>query len=492
MNRPGARLLHSGGIKAATTGVVAVLGLASSAVLARTLDQTALGVFALLLAMVQIGTMFADGGSSMATTRFIAAARGTDAQRQAVRAGLKARLLTTAGIVVLGAALTVWLLDVLFHHAISATAYLWALAWIVTKSLFLFAPAVARGRMNWTLEGLLLVMEALAIMVVYASLRWWPGGADALPLRLAAAYLVMLLPAQICLRWRHGPAGMSAVDEPPAGEAASVRRLMAFGLPLVLNASFFLLLTWTDRIMIGVMSSPEDLAVYYIAANLAGAGRMLFSIPEQVLYSHLAAHTRAGDPALTDIHARLFRLFASLGSLFVVLAGAAGVFAIPLLYGDTYQVSVWPFQLLLIVLLVRVISIPASLLLIVVYERTAETRDALGLAFIVNILVNVALIPRLGLTGAIVGSLVAFAVATGYLWWSLWKIAGLRAAIVDQAAFVLPAAAWLAVAMGVHFGSVAPWLAWIAYALLAIWLGIAAMRQLKLIGLLGRTEAVAS
>lgn len=485
MNGHSVRLLRSGGIKAATTGVVALLGLAASAVLARSLDQTALGGFALILAMVQIGTMLADGGTGLATTRFIAATMDGREQGQALASGIRARLLTTAFALVVGAVLMRWLQNVLYHGSVTTDAYVWALAWIVTKSLFLFAPAVARGRMSWAVEGGLLVLESLAILFVYASLHWWPGGQNDLPLRLALAYLLLLAPAQACLRIPATPAATPGV-------AVTVRRLLRFGLPLVMNSSIFLLLTWTDRIMIGVMSSPGDLAVYFIAANLAGAGRMLFSIPEQVLYSHLAAHVRAGDPGLPRIHEQLFRLFASLGALFVVAAGALGIMVIPLIYGDTYTASIWPFQLLLVVLLVRVVSIPASLLLIGVYERTAETRDALALAFLVNVLVNLLLIPRIGLVGAILGSLLAFATTTGYLWLSLWRVARLRPGAMDLITFLLPTALWLAVVAAAHAERIAPWLAWSAQAALTGGLTVVASRQVTRIGLLAGGKAAVS
>lgn len=461
-----------------------MLGLAATAVLARSLDQAALGVFALVLAVVQIGTMLADGGTNLATTRFVAAAAANAERRQALASGLRARLLMTGGVLVVGTALMPWLLDVLYHGALPSRAFLWVLAWIVAKSLFLFAPAVARGRMAWALEGGLLVLESLAILAAYTSLQIWPCGPSGLPLRLALAYLLLLPPAWACLRLPTVPAGAPEVP-------VTVRRLLAFGLPLVLNSSIFLLLTWTDRIMIGVLSSPGDLAIYFIAANLAGAGRVLFSIPEQVLYSHLAAHTRAGDPGLPRLHKHLFRLFSSLGALFVVAVGAIGIIVIPLLYGETYAASVWPFQLLLVVLLVRVVSIPASLLLIGVHERTVETRDALALAFAMNVLVNLLLIPPFGLVGAIIGSLLAFLTATGYLWWSLWRVAGLRPGVADLATSLLPAALWLAIVGALRLDRIAPWFAWVAQGLLIVGLAFVAWRQITRIGLIGAEKAAA-
>lgn len=489
MESTGAKLLRSGSVKTASTAVVALLGLASSAVLARGLDQDGLGLFALVLAVVQIGVMLADGGTGLATTRFLAAAGGEHGRRHALRSGLRARLLTTIIVIALGATLMPWLLQILFHGGLSRPAYLWALALIAVKSLFLFAPAVARGRLEWKGEGVLLALEAVGILAVYASLHLWQGTLDDLLLRLTAIYVLLIVPAWLWLascRSAQAGAAEPAADEP----AITLRRIYTFGLPLVLNSSFFLLLTWTDRVMIGMLCSPAELAVYFIAANLAGAGRVLFSIPEQVLYSHLAAGTRAGDPALPDIHARIFRLFASLGTLFVVVAGAAGTFVIPLMYGADYQSSVWPFQLLLIVLLVRVVSIPASLLLICVHERTAETRDALGFAFVLNVLVNAILIPRLGLSGAILGSLVAFLAATLYLWWSLWKVGRLRAGAGDLAACFVPAALWLAVVGGAHRHLLPGWAAWAAQALLAAWLGWQALRQVSLLGRIRFPRAV--
>ncbi len=476
-------LLRSGGIKASTTAAVALLGLASSAVLARAVTPTALGVFALVLAMVQIGTMLADGGTGLAATRFIAAAKTENQRRKIILSSARARFVATAATVCIAAALMPWLRNVLFHGQVSAAVYGWVLVWLASKSLFLLLPAIYRGRINWLAEGAVLILEAGGILIAYATMIWRPGDPSILPLRLAIVYLVLSLPLVRVLRRVQAPAAEETRHDE---EDVTVRRLLGFGLPLVLNSSFFLLLTWTDRIMLGVMRAPDELAVYFVAANLSAAGRFLFGIPEQVLYSHLAATARRNDHDLPRVYDDIFRLFAVLGVLFVVLASAAGTIAIPLLYGANYEASVWPFQLLLVVLLVRILSIPASLFLVVVFEKTSETRDALGVAFLLNLLLNLWTIPRFGTSGAIMGSLTAFLAATFYLWWAVWRVARVRARVSDFAVLALPTALWLAVTVGAHFARLPEWLNWTVQVGLAGYLVLVAWRQLSRLGLVRR------
>lgn len=482
-------LLRSGGIKASTTAAVALLGLASSAVIARAVTPTALGVFALILAMVQIGAMLADGGTGLAATRFIAAARAEAQRRKIIISSMRARVVATTVTIALAAVLMPWLRDVLFHGQVSATVYGWVLVWLAAKSLFLLLPAIYRGRLNWPAEGIVLILEAAGILLAYASMVWRPGDPSALPFRLALVYLLLMLPLARVLRRVQAPVAQETkTDE----EDVTVRRLLGFGLPLVLNSSFFLLLTWTDRIMLGVMRAPEELAVYFVAANLSAAGRFLFGIPEQVLYSHLAATARRNDPDLPRVYDDIFRLFAVLGVLFVVLASAAGTIAIPLLYGSNYAASVWPFQLLLVVLLVRILSIPASLVLVVVFEKTSETRDALGVAFLLNLLLNLWTIPRYGTSGAIMGSLTAFLAATAYLWWAAWRVARVRAGTSEFAALAIPTALWLATTVGTHFAKLPAWLSWVIQAGLAGYLLLVAWRQLSRLGLIRRPSGASS
>jgi O-antigen/teichoic acid export membrane protein len=128
--------------------------------------------------------------------------------------------------------------------------------------------------------------------------------------------------------------------------------------------------------------------------------------------------------------------------------------------------SVWPFQLLLAVLLVRLISIPASLLLVVVFERTPETSIALSLAFAVNLGLNLLLIPSHGINGAIEASFAGFALATAYMWLALWRVARLRIGSRHLLLLLAVSVVWLAATAAERHGRLSGQLYWGSQALL--------------------------
>jgi len=458
-------LLRGGQIKALTTAVTAGFGLLSSVVLARLLTEDDLGLFVLVLAVVQVGSMLADGGSGLAVTRYAASAGSAAVLRGSVRAGAVLRLICTVVTLGLGLALMPMLLTRLFHGSLPRNAYLWALIWIGFKSIFLYVPAVQRGRRRWGAEGILLVLEGLGLVLLYLAAGRAGVGPDGLPFLISLLYLGLAVAGSLwvlgSLRTDAGPYGS---DDAPTG----MGRMLRFGLPLLMNSSLFMALVWTDRILLGLHRSREELAYYYVAVGLSAAARLLFSIPEQVLYSHLAATTRADAPDLAEIHARIFRFFAVAALAVTVLGTLAGRVAIPLLYGGNYEISVWYFQLLLGVILVRIVSIPASLLLIVVYERTPETRNALLWAFLANLALNLVLIPRYGIMGAVLSSLAGFVLATGSLWISLWRVARLRPDGRTLGLILGVGTVWLASLMLERFGPAPAWSVWGVQGLMAL------------------------
>ena len=475
-----ARLLREGSIKTASTLLVAVLGLFSSIVLARGLSESGLGLFVLVLALVHVGVMLADGGSSLALTRFVAAAGQRDEQRRLTWLGYRVRLTITTVALLALLAIQPLVRRHLFHDSLTGDAYLLALLWISGKSLFLVGPAVMRGLRQWGREGLLLVLEALGLVAVYSTLlighREEAVSGGGLAGRLAVLYGILALFSCWSLRWGltgAAPARLGVTVPADIG----IRRLLAFGLPLMMNSSLFLALTWTDRILLGIFRSHEELAYYFVAVGLTTAGRMLFAIPEQVFYSHLAERYRRDSPDLAKIHHAIFGLFASLSLLTLIAGGGAGRLLIPVLYGASYSSSVWPFQLLLLVLLVRVVSIPASLFLVVVYERTPETRNALVVAFIANLVLNVILIPRIGIPGAIMASLFGFTLATAYLWRALWRVAGLRAESRQVWYLVGATLSWLLSVILVQREIIPDWPFWVLQLLLAAGALVATRRQ---------------
>lgn len=482
------RLAREGALKATSTGLAVAVGFVASVLLARALPSEQLGSYVLLLSLVQVGVLLADGGLGQATTRFIATAGQYGPRARVLLQSLGGRALVAAAVVALYALLAPAVLTQLLPAHWVAHVRVPLLLLVLLKATFLLWPAVERGRRRWVVEGSLLLAEAVGIAALYAW-AWSRGGADVAELlrglltlygALAALTLAMVLRALLRAR---GAAAEAALGHPLSTDAGDVRSepppgvggLLRFGLPLLANGSFFFALVTLDRIALGAMRPKAELAIYYVAINLATAGRIGFTVLEQVLYTHLSATCRPDSPQLPSVYRRVFAMFAAGALALCVAGGAAGHVVIPWAYGSEYAASVGPFVFLLAVLAVRVVSIPASLFLIVVFRQPRRTQDALLTAFVAAVVLWFCLIPRWGIYGAVLSALGAFGLATAWQLLAVWRM-GLRPDPRFLRWYLPLASGWAIGMAGAHTGILPMAVFWVVEVVTAIVLAVALLR----------------
>lgn len=198
-----------------------------------------------------------------------------------------------------------------------------------------------------------------------------------------------------------------ARQPPPA-----LRTLFGYSLPVALSSMLGAYLIWIDRLMVGFFRSPAELGAYAAAAQLA----VLFAL----LYS---AVTMAIAPLLVDLHHRsekarlesLFRvatrwglwLLTPLAAVFV----AAPSVAVVGIFGDSFAAAALPLVVLTAGQLINIATGPVGQILIMTGNERVWL--ALSVAAIgVNIVLNVLLLPRMGIVGAAWASATALAVLT--------------------------------------------------------------------------------
>lgn len=209
----------------------------------------------------------------------------------------------------------------------------------------------------------------------------------------ALALLAASVPAVLML-WRRAPA--SAVP--------SMAALTQFGMITMLIHSASVLNLWADRIIVGMMSNAEAVGVYQVASQLAMVALVLRVAVITVFEARVPKGDSTGAPPdiSKDFMASTRILLHVTGPGLVCLAVTAG-FWTETLFGKAYAAAAVPLTILVAGQLFQSFAGPS----VTALQMTGGERYAAGLTIgtgLLNVVVNVALIPVFGLAGSAAAS----------------------------------------------------------------------------------------
>jgi O-antigen/teichoic acid export membrane protein len=180
-------------------------------------------------------------------------------------------------------------------------------------------------------------------------------------------------------------------------------------LPVIAMISFGLLMMQLDVLLLNLFVTPDQIAIYFAAAKTITLINFVhFSIQAPAM-SKFAALIAAGEQhklraLLVTCRKWMFGL-SLVGALIVLTLGKPILW----LFGESF-VSGYPVMVALAVgLLIRALAGPLQGLLVVAGQQNLAAL-ALGVATLVNVVLNLLFIPRYGLLGAGVATAMAFAV----------------------------------------------------------------------------------
>jgi O-antigen/teichoic acid export membrane protein len=197
------------------------------------------------------------------------------------------------------------------------------------------------------------------------------------------------------------------VEPGPRGYA--VKTWLATSVPLFMVEGFYLLLTYSDVILLKLFKSPDEIAVYYAAAKtLALVWFIHYAVQQTTAHKFTEFHVNGDRAGLAAFFAHTIRMtfWPSLAATALLLACG-----IPLLwlFGPQYVSGYYLMFILAVGLLSRAAVGPAERLLNMLgHQRTCALVYAT--AFVTNVCLSLALIPWIGLAGAAVGTTIALIV----------------------------------------------------------------------------------
>jgi O-antigen/teichoic acid export membrane protein len=389
--------------------IVAVGGLLTNVVVARYLGEAALGVFNQAYAVYIAASQLAVGGVHISVLRSVAQAGGNRSEQ--------ARLVASGLALSLGLGSAVAALVLLGRHLLGAALG----SPEVANSLALAAPALVPFAVNKTLlstlnglermraYALLQATRLIVLLLTLSTLAWCKRPPAELTLSLLLAELCVLgvslplvvrhlrlRPAQICRSW--------------------LDRHLAFGARGLLSGVFLELNTRIDVLAIGLFLSDQDVGRYSIAAVFAEGLYQCLIVVRNQMNPVLARLVLAEDPAPVRRLVRAAWRYLYPGMAFTYLAGLAALQVVL-----SYQLRLpdaGATRDCYLILGAGVLAVSGFVPFDGALLHAGRPAHYTLLTFLValsNLVLNLALIPWLGIVGAALGTAIALGLSILYL-----------------------------------------------------------------------------
>ena len=387
--------------------VSAMLALGSQVLLARWMGKLEFGTYIYVWTWVlMIGSLSALGLSS-AARRFIpeyTELKDLDRLRGFMSGARWLAFAIATGIAALGA-LGVTLLGPYLDHFTVIPLYL-ACVIIPIYGVGEVQSGIAQSY-NWPLLALtpFYICRQLAITVTMGA-AWALGAATdavtAMIIAVTATWAVTVVQLFMLDRRLH--------KKVPAGpKRYEPKEWLATSLPIFVVEGFYLLLTYVDILALGQLRSPREVAVYYAAARLLALVAFVYFAIASATTHKFTEYYIAGN------HERLAKFFNETirWTFWPSLAACAAILALgrPLLslFGAGFSSGYFVMFILAVGMLSRAAVGPAERLLNMLGERK-QCAGIYALAFAINLVLCVLLIPHIGIEGAAVATSTALVV----------------------------------------------------------------------------------
>lgn len=261
----------------------------------------------------------------------------------------------------------------------------------------------ARRRIAASLWPLLLVTPAGSIAGLYVAALWLGWSASALMAASLATSLLVLALA-------------SAQVGAPSPRHQAERRSLRVALPFALIAVLFMINGRADQLMVGALLGAADAGVYTVAMRSADFVSFPLLVANTIIAPILAAAHQNGElvamQRLLRISSRLTLLVAMPITLVAILFGSE---LLGWVFGGSFSAGA---PVLAILAGAQVLNVAFGSVGLVLNMCNLEWLATLGvgLAAMLNIALNIALIPRLGIEGAALASLISLLFWNALLW----------------------------------------------------------------------------
>jgi len=363
--------------------------------LTRTLGRTGFGEFSFAFVVASIGALVADFGLGPWLTR--AAAREPAASGLLLSRVLRLRL----PLLVVSSALLLGVMALYLHSTERLLVLSLMMVYVAGLGYAMIYESLLMGRGEVrAVSSSLLVGKALELLLVGSILLARPDtGATGASLAMALACMVRVLYVRSMARRIVGPG-----DHPlPHGTAFPISGVMAGAFPFAAGLILWTVYSKVDVLLLERLVAPDQLGIYTAAYRVLEA---LFLIPRSVVGVHFPIYAEAWANRrldMTHLAAPMRLLLVGSGAASVVLVAAPGD-VLRFLFGPEFRIGVDTMRILGLALVPLFLN-QFHAMYLGATDRQPEWLRNLGVVLIVNVLLNLALIPRLGIQGAALATL---------------------------------------------------------------------------------------
>lgn len=416
------------------------IGLLNQIVMARLLGTAGYGSVVIAQLAIGLVSLVATFGIQNGLVRYVPYHDDDPAKlRGVVRAGLGVGLLTggAAGVALFASA--PWIATRVFGDE-SLTLLLRIAALAVPFGVISHvAAAVAKGAGSTAVRVVVRqTMNPLLRLVLVTTLILAGYGALGATVSVAATLVVgSVVSLYFALR---------ALPVSLRGAAVPMRRsLLAYSAPLMITSSIEFLVGNTDTVLVGYFIGPAAVGVYDIAFQLRQFGMYFFYPVTFLLPTVVARFDREGNQdAIRRTYQVTTKWLVLVSTPLILLVLAFPAVVIRLTFGGDYVPGAPALRVLMVAVMVTVLLSANGTALVALGHNRVNAAVNAG-AVLLNLALNVVLIPRLGIVGAAAASATAFVARDVVYTLALYRLEGVQP---FSAALLRPYVASLALAGG--------------------------------------------
>lgn len=184
------------------------------------------------------------------------------------------------------------------------------------------------------------------------------------------------------------------------------KKILLEAWPFTLSAIFATIYFKIDTIFLSIMRSDLEVGIYSAAYTLI---ILTYLLPEFLTISIFPWFSRLfleDSKALIEHFKKLFKYLFFLGLIVTVLAIVVAPFIINIVYGEQYESSIIIFQVLAITILLKYVNYSTGISLSSVNLQKERVKGQF-ITVIINVGINIILIPVIGIYGAVISTIIS-------------------------------------------------------------------------------------
>ncbi|MFH1142210.1 MAG: flippase [Candidatus Uhrbacteria bacterium] len=365
--------------------------------IARVMKVEGTGAYFLAISLTTIFSIVADFGMQPVIIREIAKGREVDRLIRTVL-GIKIPLMILAFFTVIIASHLLGY-DPLVQKLVSLAAVV-----MVLDSVSLTFYGILRGQQLLKYESLGIFLGQALILLVGGSVLLMSPSLPMLIVALIAGSSFNALFSLFIVVRRFGTKALI-----PTWDNAFVQRVLKIALPFALAGAFVKVYSYIDTVLLSQFLGAGAVGIYAIAYKLTYAFQFLPMAFIAALYPGISS-------LLVNDRDRVVKVFEDAMWYMMLLATpiVLGIWSIadqliPAFVGSEFMESILPLQILIFVLFFIFLDFPIGALLNAADRQVTKT-IIMGATMVVNVVLNLILIPQYGVVGATISALGGFLV----------------------------------------------------------------------------------